>query len=83
MVFLGPAARFGDKPAKPPADAPAAAPRFFDFQYRPWRRMVAAGPDSIAGTVSDLKGRTMIVRTPADFARAIDQLEKLAAPAAR
>lgn len=84
VVFLGPAARYEDKPPRAPWDKPAAVPHFFDFQYRPrMGRGVAGGPDSIALTVSMLKGKTMVVRTPADFARAIDQLEKLAAPAGR
>ena len=81
VVFLGPATRFEDKPPRVQWDNPAALPHFFDLQYRPrMRRAAAVGPDSIALTVSTLKGKTMIVRTPADFARAIDQLEKLSAP---
>lgn len=79
VVFLGPAARFEDKPPRTVGDRGAALPHFFDLQYRPrLRRMAAFGPDSIAWTVSTLKGKTMIVRSPADFARAIDQLEKQA-----
>lgn len=82
VVFLGPATRFGDKPPRAQRDLPRATPRFFDFQYRPWVRSTLS-PDTIALTVSSLKGKTMLVRTPTDFARAIDQLERAAVPVAR
>ena len=57
-------------------DRPAgSAPRFYYIQYRsPFRRQPATLPDIIATLVSRLKGRSFIIRTPADFERAIAKI---------
>jgi hypothetical protein len=81
VVFLGPSTRYEDKLPRGALAKASAIPRFFYFQYRPlWRRVVPSGTDTITMAVSGLKGKTMIIRTPAEFAKAIDQLERLAAP---
>ena len=80
VVFLGPPTWHIDKLPHGAVEKPAGAPRFFYFQYRPFRRHdPSALPDTLAQTVSSLKGKISIIRTPADFAKAIDQLEKSAA----
>jgi len=59
-------------------EKPAGGPRFFYFQYRPvFRRAVAVTPDSINFTISNLKGKNVVIRTPADFAKAIESLERV------
>jgi hypothetical protein len=79
VVILGPMARFVDKPALGVLETPAGGlPRFFFFQYRPWMRQQASLPDTLTLTVNSLKGKVLTIRTPADFAKAIDQLEKRA-----
>ncbi|HEV2448548.1 MAG TPA: hypothetical protein VGS58_21595 [Candidatus Sulfopaludibacter sp.] len=79
VLFFGPAARFEDKPPRAALERQAAVPRFFYFEYRPFfRRAGPVLPDSISLTVAELKGRTLIIRNPAEFANAIDQIERLA-----
>ena len=46
------------------------------MQYRPNMLQTATFPDIIVRTISKLKGRTMVIRTPGDFAKAIDQVER-------
>jgi hypothetical protein len=83
VLFLGPSARYEDKPSRDALSQAGTLPKFFYFQYRPFlRRLVPAMPDTISLTVSDLKGKTMIIHSPAEFAKAIDQLERLAPNAA-
>jgi hypothetical protein len=79
VVFLGPSTRYEDKLPRAALERADPVPRFFFFEYRPLlRRMVPAFTDTLASAVSGLKGKTLIIRTPAEFAKAIDQLEKLA-----
>lgn len=85
VLFLGPSARYEDKPPRGAIERLALIPRFFYFQYRPFLRriMPATLPDSITLTVAELKGKTSIIHTPAEFAKAIDQLERLAPASVR
>jgi hypothetical protein len=80
VVFLGPAARFEDKVPAELLEQPAAGPtRFFYFQYKPiFRRGGNSFPDIINRTVSTLRGRLWTIHTPAEFAKAIEELEKRA-----
>jgi hypothetical protein len=79
VLFIGPMMRFTEKvPAeeleKPPS---SAIPRFYYLQYRPF--MVQMQPtlsDTIQRAVAALKGKTVIVRTPGDLAKAIELIEK-------
>ncbi len=77
VLFLGPLARFTERVPSDELDKPSGpAPRFFYLQYRPFMGFQqAALDDSITRAVSALKGRTVIVRSPADLAKAIDQIE--------
>lgn len=77
VVFLGPSARYGDRVPRGALDRIAAIPRFFYFQYHPlFRRAAPAITDTIQFAVAGLKGKTMIIHSPAEFAKAIDQLER-------
>jgi hypothetical protein len=80
VLFLGPAARYGDK--VPPAalePAGAAAPQFYYLQYRPFYRASSNFPDIIALALRKLRGRTVTIHTPGEFAKAIQQVERRAA----
>ncbi len=79
VVILGPVARSLDKPPRDLLEKPEGElPRFFFFRYKPWFRQAAALPDTLTLAVNRLKGRVLTIRTPAEFAKAIDQLERLA-----
>ena len=77
VVFLGPTARFADKPPKTVLEKPAAAtPRFFYFQFKPlFRRSTNSFPDSINFAVDRLKGKNLVIHSPGEFAKAIEDLE--------
>ncbi len=77
VVFLGPETRYVDK--LPPAalgEPHGAAPQFFNLQFRPYFRAGPSLPDSISLATVKVKGKTFVIRTPADFARAIEQIER-------
>jgi hypothetical protein len=79
VVFLGPPGRFLDKVPRSAIQKLAALPRFFYLQYRPFfRRPGPSLPDSINLAVSELKGWTVSIHTPEEFAKAILELEKRA-----
>jgi len=77
VLFLGPTSRFFGRVPDEAIERPSGtAPRFFYFQYRPpVMRMEATLPDLIHSAVSKLKGKTVIIHTPGDFAKGIDQVE--------
>jgi hypothetical protein len=78
VLFLGPMSRFFDRVPDSAVSKPSAGgPQFFYFQYRsPFMRMQATVPDVIHRTVQKLKGKVMIIHSPGDFAKAIDQVER-------
>ena len=78
VLFLGPQARTVDQVPRDELERPQGAkPRFFYFQYRPFlMQQQATLTDSITSAVNRLKGRTLIIHTPGEFARAIDQIER-------
>jgi hypothetical protein len=80
VVFLGPASRYLDKMPPSAVDTAAAKLRFFYFQYRPLRVRGPMLPDSITHAVERVKGRLIHITSPAEFANAIVQLERAAAP---
>ena len=83
VLVLGPMARSIDKPPRGSLDRPAGAlPQIFFFQYRPWMRQTAMLPDTLTLSINSIKGKVLTIRTPADFAKAIDQLEKRASASA-
>ena len=80
VLFLGPGTRYFDKLPPASLEPAASAPtRFVFFQLHPLFRggppPQSNFPDSISQTIARLKGKTLHIRTPADFARAIRQLE--------
>jgi len=51
-------------------------PRFYYLQCRPNFPQSATFPDIITHAVARLKGKTIQIRTPGDFAKAIDVMER-------
>jgi len=78
VVFLGPEPRYIDKL---PASAFEALPegmRFFYLQYRPFTVPRSPMlPDSISNAISTLKGRTIHIYSPGQFADALREVERL------
>lgn len=88
VLFLGPLARYSDKlpqSAVPKGSGPA--PHFFYFQVRPSFHQGGppGGPigppapvlaDSISSAISRVGGKTIVIHNPADFAKAIEKLER-------
>jgi hypothetical protein len=84
VIFLGPRTRFVDKfPANALEKTRGGAPRFFDLQVRPFFFTVANVPDLISHAVAKLKGKTISLQTPGEFARAIEQVIAHAPPPSR
>jgi hypothetical protein len=78
VLFLGPASRYWDKvPADSleRADADDARPRFYYFQYRSFFRP-ATFPDVISLALRKLRGKTVLIHSPGEFAKAIQQVER-------
>ena len=83
VLFLGPQARTTDQVPRAELERPQGpSPRFFYLQYKPFvvQPQQASLPDTINYAVNKLKGKTLVIRTPGDFARAIDQMERQPAP---
>jgi hypothetical protein len=77
VLFLGPMSRFFDRLPDSAVSRPATgAPQFFYFQYRsPFMRMQATVPDVIHRAVQKMKGKVVVIHSPGDFAKGIDQVE--------
>jgi hypothetical protein len=87
VILLGPAGRFGDTVPRPALDTHMAGPRFYYFQYslpafdwsRPFagmRQMSMLPLDSISRMVARLQGKTIPIRTPDEFAKAVEQVAR-------
>jgi hypothetical protein len=77
VVFLGPETRYSDKIPQATLEEPhGAAPQFFFLQFKPYFRGGPSLPDSITLATARVKGKTIVIRTPADFAKAIEQIER-------
>jgi hypothetical protein len=77
IVFLGPSARFTDKLDQSTLKRPdSLVPRFFYFQYKPYPGGNADFSDSINSAMARLGGRTLVIHSPVEFARAIEQLQR-------
>jgi hypothetical protein len=77
VIVLGPTTRYIDKPRESELTSNReAAPKFYYFQYQPNRRSESRLPDSIENAIRRLHGKTMIVRTPKDFAEAIAHVKR-------
>jgi hypothetical protein len=76
VIFLGPTSRFYDKvPDVALEQHLAAVPQFFYFQYKPYWGREASFPDSVAMAIRKVKGKTMLIHSPDEFARAIREVE--------
>lgn len=76
VIFLGPSSRFYDKiPDTVFEPHSAATPQFFYFQYKPYWGREADFPDSVAMAIKKVKGKTILIHTPDEFARAIRDVE--------
>ena len=76
VLVLGPRPRYTDKipsRALPKVDGP---PRFLYLQYQPFLHESAQVPDTIRLAVKTMRGKTLIIHTPADFAKGIAQVER-------
>jgi hypothetical protein len=77
VLFLGPMARFSDKvPLEGLEKTAGAPPRFYYLQYRSLFPQPSTLPDVITHAVAKLKGKTLVIHSPGDFAKAIDQVER-------
>ncbi len=75
VVLLGPGARYFDKlPAAAFEERHGDTPHFFYFQFRPYMARAEA-TDSLEFAIRGVKGKTNVVRTAQDFARAIRQVQ--------
>jgi hypothetical protein len=79
VLVLGPVTRFADHMPRALLEKPTGEfPKFFFFQYKSVFRQQASLPDSLTSTVASLRGKVYTIRTPGEFAKAIEQLEKRA-----
>ena len=79
VLFLGPAPRFYDRVPQASLDKTAGhMPQFYYFQLAPiFRQQQPILGDSIKSAVSRMGGKTFVIHSPVDFAKAIERLEKL------
>jgi hypothetical protein len=75
VIFLGPTSRFYDKMPDAALEPHAVSPQFFYFQYKPYWGRDADFPDSVAMAIKKVKGKTILIHTPDEFARAIRDVE--------
>jgi hypothetical protein len=81
VLFLGPSARYDDKvPQAALEKTDGAGPQFFYFQYRPYYRRSATFPDVISLALRRLRGKTLVIHSPNEFAKAIQQVERAPRP---
>jgi hypothetical protein len=76
VLVLGPRPRYTDKIPSQALEKAEGSPRFLYLQYQPFMRAQSELPDTIRLAVKTLRGKTLIIRTPADFAKGIEQLER-------
>ena len=77
VLFMGPAARFSDRVPVASLEKPAArGPQFYFLRMAPFSREEAMLPDTIASAVERLGGKTLVIHTPGEFAKAIERVEK-------
>jgi hypothetical protein len=75
VIFLGPPSRFYDKVPDASLDQHrTSGPQFFYFQYKPYWGREADFPDSVAMAIRKVKGKTMLIHSPDEFARAIKEV---------
>lgn len=80
VLVFGPPSRFFDRLPQGSVEKPStAAPRFFFLRYGVGQRMQSTISDTIGMAISKVRGKTMNILTPGDFAKAIDQVERRSA----
>jgi hypothetical protein len=76
VLFLGPTAPHTERLPQSALDASAnREAAFFYLRYNPYRRRSGEFADIIQSVVRAVKGRTMVIHSPGEFARAIDAIE--------
>lgn len=76
VIVLGPASRFFDKVPEQALEAATGKHQpFFYVKYKPPFDRSPDFPDSITHALRRVKGRMILVRSPGEFARAIEQIE--------
>jgi hypothetical protein len=75
VVILGPPTRFYDKVPPATIEPHTGAPQFFYFKHRPYFGLGADLPDTIEFATKKLRGKTMEIHSPDEFAKAIKQVE--------
>ncbi|HTX38885.1 MAG TPA: hypothetical protein VME43_27865 [Bryobacteraceae bacterium] len=76
VLVLGPRPRYTDKIPAQELERAGGAPRFLYLQYQPFLHAPPEAPDTIRLAVKALRGKTLVIRTPADFAKGIEQVER-------
>ena len=77
VLFLGPGARHFESMPQGSLEKPAGrSPQFYYFQITPFLRQASEPSDTIMSTVARLGGKTILIHTPGEFAKAIERLEK-------
>jgi hypothetical protein len=75
VIFLGPTARQTGKQISPlAARTPGLGPQFFYFEYKPYWRSGNDFPDVVYRAIRQLSGKTFRIRSPSDFATAVQAL---------
>ncbi len=76
VIFLGPVTRYWDKlPPSVLAERSSGDPLFFYLQYHIFMQRGNELPDLIQNTVKSLRGKTLTVHNPGEFANALKQIE--------
>ena len=77
VLFLGPGARQFDRVPQSILEKPTGrGPQFYYFQIAPIVRQAAQPADTIKNAIARLGGKTILIHSPGEFAKAIDRLEK-------
>jgi hypothetical protein len=76
VLFLGPISRYMDGVPADSIERAGPTPRFLNFEIAPFVQADAALPDLIHNAVSRAGGKTVTVRNPGEFAKAIARLER-------
>src|SRR5262249_42486100 len=76
VLAIGPTSRYFDRvPAELLKARSGSAPRFVHLQILPLQLTDSALPDLLHNAVSRLRGKTMMLHSPGEFAKVISRLE--------
>ena len=77
VLFLGPGARHFESMPQGSLEKPDGhGPQFYYFEIAPFFRQTAQPVDTIKSTIGRLGGKTILIHTPGEFAKAIERVEK-------